>query len=1222
MSKQHNAPFYRSTSKSVLWIFFLLALISTFAFARFFVEYEQHQQVAQHQLPQFEKLQRAQALIVETSQTLTQVLQASSAAPLPELQHTLTKQFDELRTLNQTVFNKVILPKSEYYQTGSIDSNLQRLASNSETNQILRGEAIEQLKVIVEKLQKETLDKEVQLEQLYQQIVNDNASDRITVNRAKAHASLTQNVNNFYQLDQLSIASLGQLQSLTIQTKQQAFERLAANLTRILAIFERLNQAALINDNSLIEHMATFEKLLFTERLGVSKWRGHLRIAEPYLTAIALQKTQLLNSLTQKNNTSNNPLTGSNLLVVLANQHIFSAIGTFRVNATQLNQSLYIGLALCGFLLLMALVSLRQKAKAFGQQTIDICQQAEQQSDEQSIDLTKATHEQATIAELIVNLKKPAHGEADYQALLQQHQQQLTTLNQQHLCTYWHQNERIDEALSLLNWQQVPTNIAQLISRFDAACKKPLIQSLRLAIESNKPQHIELHHGEHYFAILLNFDGHYFHGSIADISEKKALISQIAQLENDLNNLNLQDTEHDIAQAEYVKKLTTSLLLHNQQVLVSQNVSSLKVHRRLLNLINLCDRESTIKTLSAENHTLALSDFAFKQHLETVVHNLILRLQSQKHEIFLNIDDKISDIVNNDMQCIEQLFEELGLTMLQETLNSRLTISLVLTDQNPGKQLVRIQASLALTNAKAEHVQSSFARIESLAQSLENQQPLATSTLTATGTQTLAQLFKVLHVTNVECLQQQSEISLAFDLPLATEESRINQNKFEQLADISVLLLSNDGNENDGESSHIMQAFKQCGAHIENLANLIYLPQHLSVGHLEKNPIDAVVLSADFYTAGLTPVQRHINALPKHLQPKLLVIQPLLNAPLQRHGLYSLANMPLTADMLRQKTTDLLASTTGSNLDIAASAFEMVRPRAVNSEVLLAVATPEKHLALIRLLNWFGLQVTIANSEQGFAKLWRSGRYLLTVTEFKQSPFTELAQGNIARRAVFHFTEQQFAALSQDEQTIASKWQVELLPELTQVSALYQLLMPWLLQPESKASEQQKLPDVSESTSKQTKAKTEAHNTASAKAFIDIPDDPAFDSDLSDVDFLTAIGNYDDIQETDAPFSFNQFVINQGAPALAAVMIDDYLQAIADALTGVNLKIAEQDTGECSKLLAVISLNAKIIAANDLVNLVADTQEALTQNDKALAKKLLTEIEHAYTDVVDYAEAI
>ncbi len=249
-------------------------------------------------------------------------------------------------------------------------------------------------------------------------------------------------------------------------------------------------------------------------------------------------------------------------------------------------------------------------------------------------------------------------------------------------------------------------------------------------------------------------------------------------------------------------------------------------------------------------------------------------------------------------------------------------------------------------------------------------------------------------------------------------------------------------------------------------------------------------------------------------------------------------------------------------------------------EVLLSIRSIQSQLPLILLLQCLGLQVKIVTQAQSQENHWKSGRYTMLITEFSQSPFIRLANSSsthmTAPRAVISLTDLRHLP-SDDDYFI--HWQYAVLDKKTHMDQITTLLLPWL-------KEQPSVINNSTDTEHCTKLKT--------------------------------------LQT--AAFDFDAFAVHQGSVELAIYMLEDYIANNSEQFSLLSVAIASNNIPQAIAAIQTLQLNAKILAALDVVELCARWQQLLEQPEQTdyrrLSAVLLTSTKQKLSAVAAYAKTL
>ncbi len=1219
MANSSSHPFHRQLTSSFMVAFLLFFLVLLTASAAFYLQQQQSDFFQNQQLPQLAQAQKNQQSLRLATEQIATIFTQKNAEQLPSLHKNLDK---ELRKLRFSPYKPAILPNASYYETGNVFVNLNRIARNSGKNVELQQQAEQQLALLIDNFRNEIADKEVKQNQLYRQIANDTANDRVTANRARAYAILTQKLVSFHKLNNLLVNLNDGFQGLTIQTPIISFELLSDKVEQTFALYQQLEKSSLISNDQLKAQFVRLEQILITEQLTLSKWRGHLRIAEPYLDALAIQQSQLLQTLAQPLNNEVAETIGLPNNIVQA----WLAENDIALSHQQMLQLLLLTLLILSLALVMALMRIRKRIKEHGKNSIMLCQQLSANPDAQMKNFLSLEH--SHIDKLIRSISKPEHSENDYQALVTKQQFESEYLQKNCQVAYWssEQNQQQKQQLiSLLfsNKERKKFAINQYWRTwFDAHNYKSLVTAASLAKSSDKPQNLQVNSvtGKTLLVHVCYQQGH-FYGSLQDINKQTLLAQQLLQL----TELNEQQEQHNIAarleQYQRAHKTAINTLLQNQSVLLAANLPSLKVHRRLVKMLASNEQDLAFIKLQDANHSYQLQDFNFRDKLHSAVFNAMFAANKQKNRVLLQCDEKLTDDAKLDPKLFLQLITSVSDSLLTEQFNATLLLDCQLGDKNSGQQIVRFCATVF-----SEKTIKQLPEILALFVG-QNQDALTDFSTGFNGY--IQALFSALHITNVQASYNEQSYQLTFDLPIATAvalpKTIHNNSELANLKQAKVLILVDD------EQNQVLMknAIKAANGQVDCFTDFKQLSVQLSHEQLSKKPQDVLIIATESALAKLNDIKQLLAKLPQKQQPKLMVIQTFFNAPLARQGLYSQASTPFCQSTFVADLHALLQGDGTDNCLLTSEAFTQYRPSASPTEVLFAVKSPQQHQVHIRLLQWLGLQVTVVNDEQSASEQWQQGRYLLLVTEFNQSPFVALHAGQGIARGVFYFSDQQFAVITPEEALIAEKWLVEQLPPLEQVTELINLLKPWLtIADGSKKVLADKAVTITVNGESQPAVHAQVAKSSPSQGTIDeVVDEFEHDIDDSDYDFdteLLAGLSFNELEPLDAngAFDLTAYAANQGSPELAAFMLTTYVDELHQYADELTQALQEQEFSAAKSLVEQILIVGQIMAASDLVNSAQQLSGQLAQGTSEIAPAMIDNLMMNIEAVDLYAEAI
>ena len=243
-----------------------------------------------------------------------------------------------------------------------------------------------------------------------------------------------------------------------------------------------------------------------------------------------------------------------------------------------------------------------------------------------------------------------------------------------------------------------------------------------------------------------------------------------------------------------------------------------------------------------------------------------------------------------------------------------------------------------------------------------------------------------------------------------------------------------------------------------------------------------------------------------------------------------------------------------------------------NVELLFAVNNPEKQLPLMRILQGFGLQLRVVSSAQAMLKHWKTGRYLILINEFEQSPFIEPIVGKSIQRGVFNFTGARNGILSDSQEQLSKNWLLGDIPTTLDVNLLSQLLAPWL-----------KIKKVEAEPSFTDKVRgTKNINQR-------VPENKAAQDNVATI----------------AVFDMAQYTLHQGGAEFAIYMLSDYLESNHEHLTKIVSAVEQKNINTAVQCTNALAKNAQILAAPALTQWCEALINALNEKNIPLAASLI-----------------
>jgi hypothetical protein len=262
-------------------------------------------------------------------------------------------------------------------------------------------------------------------------------------------------------------------------------------------------------------------------------------------------------------------------------------------------------------------------------------------------------------------------------------------------------------------------------------------------------------------------------------------------------------------------------------------------------------------------------------------------------------------------------------------------------------------------------------------------------------------------------------------------------------------------------------------------------------------------------------------------------------------------------------------------------------------EVLLAVKSPEKYQRLQQLLHSMGLQITFVTCERMLQKSWRSGRFVVLMTELDCQPFTTFIINENEQpsdrvtlaRGIFDLASS--VDISQKAAEY-SHWITGQLNAQSAVSELTRVLRPWIKEQESESVLFNKVIGANV---------IEKHINAEPLA-----------------------------EKSSAIFNVERYIKHQGSTELAIFMLQEYTAENTLLIERLDLEFMDNNTDEVEKTIHKLLVNSKILAAEHLINLCQCWQKVLStqglDNSDKVQISLLSKSKEAVLGISKYADTI
>lgn len=312
-------------------------------------------------------------------------------------------------------------------------------------------------------------------------------------------------------------------------------------------------------------------------------------------------------------------------------------------------------------------------------------------------------------------------------------------------------------------------------------------------------------------------------------------------------------------------------------------------------------------------------------------------------------------------------------------------------------------------------------------------------------------------------------------------------------------------------------------------------------------------------------------------------------------------SLPLAVTNNQQEHHFPVLSLPGKGVDIQKDCAKLSAKYLVMPiEVLIAVKTPEKYQRLQELLQGMGLQVTFVSSELRLQQYWQSGRFTILITEIDCQPFTVFKvdeQGvpstkRLLTRGVFSLSDTiGLSAKAED----FSHWVLGELNANSTVSELVTALQPWIKE-------------------------QDCDNLIIAEKVLQVTNSNDDIDAFPEEKFALTSTN------KEYSFNFEQYLKHQGSAELAIFMLDEYITENISLVKELSQAVAVHDGKKAEDIIQVLSVNARILAAVNLLHLCQQWHTLLTTQGLDSCEKLqmvlLSKTQQAVDEISQHAAAI
>jgi len=1167
MSFKSHIPFHRQITGSLVFLY--LSFIVIVGFASFLL-YQRNVQISElidTKIPEMEfsyqykehlKLNNDLVSALHKSENSEQLVDAFTHIN-GNLKDTATLKLVNVRSVNQLIT-----------ELDDISNVVERIVANDSRNQALKQTSIVQLNVLVNSLVEQIDIQTEEQRRRHKKVTMNGANGYIPAGDAIEYVEITRKLNQLTKTSTLLDDAIVGFEQLSIKNSVDELEEITRKVDLAITTWLSALGGKQI-DIDIRRKIQELQSLLNKDQRVLGKWYSHLRLSEEVFNRVQLINQKLAGLYPSINSQAN--LISSDDII----PDLFSQVGD-RINFKPSVQEYHFGLITLLFLSLVSvfftLFRFRSRVKVYGENTVNLCSSIlSDTATEKEQNAYVKTAEQLRIVGLIKQIQKPENSQNQNQNLISSHNRELNFINAHHHIVNWQYkpsdiyidiseflaHSSIDSANNLTSWRHLftRTSLAELIVIAKSVRDSKVVQSY--GVKLNNGVQLE---------VLIGFDGTSWFGTLSHHKKFELLKKTVISLKNKNKTLEHAASEELSGTIDRFSQMILRAMIQSQGGSLDVNGSSLSVYRQLTRMLDWCNQTNLVTQLQTASKSTQTIDIKFKDELHAAVFNAMSEAHLQKNRIYLTLDSNILPFSNVNSLLFNRMLTSVIRIILAELFNATLKIGLRVIDSDVGKQTV--QFSFTVIPAKALKMMPDLV-LRLLNEDKQSQ--FSSDIIVYINT-----LMERLNINQVQGELNDANFKVMFNMPLVAQDIHPVQRETAEINLNNKLVISLGACQQSQKM--IENHLKPTGAGLIEVNTVEELTQEFTVQKLEDKHIDLLIVNDDIANADLERVKRYQRILPRNMQPKLFVMQSSINPRYHKHGLYNQVSTPLIEKSFYRQLDDLLKGDAVDNLLIETDVLKQYQYLPTRVEVLLAVAVPEEHQLFINILQWLGLQVHVVSQPESMLRKWQSGRYLVLLSEFSQSPFIMLSTGRNIQRGIFTFKQASFERPTGRLLDIVKHWKVSPLPNVLDIKELVTLLEPWL-----------KL---------QTTIKPSRLKQPKAQSYVEFLNESS-ELDDSDKAYLTQyqLLNPDIATEQEAllqneVLDMDKFALNQGSSELAAYMLDEYLDDIAEAIRTIDKAITEQSIHQIHKPVHIILKLSEVMGASNLNGQIKVVKELLS----------------------------
>jgi hypothetical protein len=1179
MSFKSHVPFHRQISGSLIFLYLSFIFIIGITSFLLYQRNVQINELVKNQIPELEFVYQYKEYLKLNHGLVLALNDSESSDELADAFNNIKTNLENIANLdliNVRNVNRLIAELNE------IDDVVERVITNDPRNNTLKQVSVVQLGILSNTLVAHIDLKNQEQLKLHKKVTINGVNGYIPAARAIQYVDVTRVLNQLNKsLVLLDEATLG-FEALSLKYTVDQLEEITKKID--LAITHWLS--ALSSDPIDVETRAKIENLqtlLNVDQRVLGKWYSHLRLSEEIFNRVGLINQKLLGLYPSHNQQTK--FVSSDYIIPDFITQLSQSI-QYKITTREYYYGL-IGLFILSLLFVLVIVfRFRKKVQVYGDNTVELCANilsSNGSSKEQSEYIKTA--EQLRISGLIQQIQKPKYSENDYQKLQGSYEQDLSFINKQHHIIIWKYQpyttyidltdflsnltpEYSDKKVS--SWRHLfnRKNLSEIISIAKDVRVSQVSKSYSL--KSEKGVQLE---------VLIDFDGTSWFGTLSHHRDLELLKNSVNDLE--IKHKNFEHTVEE-ERSEVINKFSQMVLramVQSQGSSIDINGSTLPIYRQLTRMLDWCGQTDIVSELKRSPKSVQKFDINFKEELHAIILNAMSEARFQKNSVYLKLDKLLLLFANIDHCLFHKMLTGIIRVLLAELFNAKMLLDIQVVDTDTGNQTVQFTFTVSTLNE--------LKRIPDLVTKLVNGDQK--STLSSSALFYLNSLMQRFNVNQIQSKLNDDGFNFMFRMPLVVQDIHPADRNIKtiNLRKISIVSV--------GACAHSQSLIKDNLTEMNNkvikLSGVDELIAEYTVEALERKPVSLIIVNDDVVRTRLGEVKAFQMSLPENLRPKIFVIQSPINAKYHKQGLYNQASVPLFRRSFQNKVNELLNSKALDNLLIDADILDQYQYLPSRVELLLAVSAPEEHQVLLCILQWLGVQVHVVSQPNAMLKKWQSGRYLLLISEFSESPQVRFSTGNNVQRGIFTFKKVSFKPESEKQLDITKHWKVSTLPDVLDIKTLVNLLEPWL---KSKAASITQLKHSDSVNVQQHQSYNEFLNETNKLGDAD-------KEYLNQYHLLGLNNKGDQGSNIESRLQTNildleKYAFNQGSSELASYMLDEYLSNIDIAIGDMEKAINKQSHHDMQKPIHIILKLSEVLGANDL-NVEVLATKALIEND-------------------------